>query len=787
MAMKKQNGRDDAPDSERDDAPNSEHDDAPASEREAQASKPDSDDEEREPQDTDAPSPANDAARGAGASGEAEAKGAGKPSGPSGVLGAESAPLWVAPLYVLGMVLVFVGQRVLSTLDTASSVVTALGVMGAVGATVLRFLPKYRAGGERREIETLLAVLSVVGLVALALYALTTDTGQDKAGLSALDADAKERWLGVLTILWIALSALAIVPMLFAEGALLPMRRAERPESRRVRAAVVSGFSLVLAAIYGSLFVYAAYGASWKADYSYFKTSEPSDSTKKIAASLSEPVSVIAFYPDVNEIRPQVEGYLRGVAASAPNLQIEVQDRLLIPKKARELRATQDGVVVLSKGGVTESLNIGTDERNARPKLKTLDRDFQEKLLKLVRSRRTVYLTVGHGELNEQSSGESNGRSLRIVRTLLQKQNYLVKDLGLAQGLGSEVPADADVVMALGPTEPFAPEEIASLRRYSDRGGKLLIAVDPDALREGADAASDGSSPGEETDGEGEAEPTRAPAPSAVATPSAAPPASAAPIASGSAKPAAAPPPAPPLEGAAASFAELTRVVGIEYSPYVLANERQHVRRRFNDSDRTLLVTNRFSSHAAVSTLSRNSARAVVVAFGAGSFERAAGATESVDFAVRAMAGTFQDRNKNYKEDDGEKGATFNIAAAVVRKATAKPLKPEAKPGEKPDDKKGAPPPDEMRAFVIADADALSDLVLSNVLGNQVLFLDALRWLGGEESFSGEVNSEEDVRIEHSKEKDAIWFYATLFGAPALVLALGFVLSRRGRRKGARR
>ena len=77
-------------------------------------------------------------------------------------------------------------------------------------------------------------------------------------------------------------------------------------------------------------------------------------------------------------------------------------------------------------------------------------------------------------------------------------------------------------------------------------------------------------------------------------------------------------------------------------------------------------------------------------------------------------------------------------------------------------------------------------MVMGNVLGNQVLFLDALRWLGGEESFSGAVNTEEDVRIEHTKEKDALWFYATIFGAPALVLGLGFWVSRR-RRKGARK
>lgn len=400
------------------------------------------------------------------------------------------APLWTVPLYVAGLVFVFIGERVLASLPTAHWVVTLIGLLSVVGATVVRFSPRFRVGGERRDIEKLLAILSLTGVIALGIYFATTEWGQTKLGLAAMDPEARERWQGILTILWVSLVAVSVVPMLFAEAALLPMRRAPLPESRRVRAAVVSGFSLVLAAVYGALFVYAATGADVKADYSYFKTSEPSESTKKVAQALTEPVDVIAFFPEVNEIKPEVERYLRGVSAGNPNLKVEVQDRLLIPKRARELRATQDGVIVLSRGSVTESLSIGTDERTARPKLKTLDRDFQEKLLKLLRSRRTAYLTVGHGELNDKTPGATEGSGVRILRTLLQKQNYLVKDLGLTQGLGSDVPDDASIVMVLGPSEPFAPEELGALERYAKRGGKLFMALDPEAVREGEGAGA---------------------------------------------------------------------------------------------------------------------------------------------------------------------------------------------------------------------------------------------------------------------------------------------------------
>jgi hypothetical protein len=228
----------------------------------------------------------------------------------------------------------------------------------------------------------------------------------------------------------------------------------------------------------------------------------------------------------------------------------------------------------------------------------------------------------------------------------------------------------------------------------------------------------------------------------------------------------------------------LAEIAGVEFSPLVLANDKQFARRRYNDSDKTLLVTNRFSSHASVSTLSRNSARAAILVAGAGSVQRATGGTAKVDIALRAMANTFGDANRNYLFDEGsEKRDSFGLAAAVTLPVDGSPS-PEPKKDEKTD-KKDIPvvaPPNEMRAFVLADADVLTDLVMSNFMANQLLVIDALRWLGGEESFAGEVNTEEDVRIEHTQQKDLVWFYGTIFGAPALVLGLGLAYSRKSRR-----
>jgi len=292
----------------------------------------------------------------------------------------------------------------------------------------------------------------------------------------------------------------------------------------------------------------------------------------------------------------------------------------------------------------------------------------------------------------------------------------------------------------------------------------MLLALDPEttsslSLVNAADAAA--------------AAPSAAPAPSSSAAPHAAKPAP-----SGSAAKTPPPPPAAPKTPVPPHLAALAGIVGLTYSPDLLANETTHIAVRANDSDRTRLQVTSFSSHASVSTLSRASGRAAIVVFGSGSLDKPQATSNKVDFTVRSPSGTFNDANHNFKLDkDTEKSAVYNIAAAVTKPVAGAAPEPAPKPDDKGKDKK--PEPKEMRAFVSADVDAFSDLVLTNVIGNQVLFVDAMRWLVGEESYAGQTNSEEDLHIEHTKQQDLAWFYSTIFGVPAVVLGVGLLIRRR--------
>ena len=56
---------------------------------------------------------------------------------------------------------------------------------------------------------------------------------------------------------------------------------------------------------------------------------------------------------------------------------------------------------------------------------------------------------------------------------------------------------------------------------------------------------------------------------------------------------------------------------------------------------------------------------------------------------------------------------------------------------------------------------------------------DAFRWLTDRMNTSGALESEEDVRIQHSKSRELVVFHSSIYLAPALILMLGFFVNRR--------
>ncbi|NBD08031.1 motility-associated ABC transporter substrate-binding family protein [Corallococcus silvisoli] len=595
--------------------------------------------------------------------------------------------------FVAGLVAVFIAERVLGA-GSGRVALAALGVGVAVAATAWRVVRMLAAPVARRTLERWVLTLYGLGLLALALYFVRGDVGTALVGEPL--SRSSPRLSGVLSVLFPALLLCALVPLAMVEAALVAMARAPVPETGRVRSALFSGLGVAFAVVFAFAATYVATEADASWDLSYFRTAKPGEATRKLVRGLNEPLQVTVFFPPANEVGEAVRQYFRDLSPESPRLGLEVLDQAVEPARGKALGVSNNGSVVLARGDRKEILTLGLDPERARGQLQRLDAEVQRRLLAVAKPRRIVYLTGGHGERADTRPvpGEAVRPSVAQLKELLRAQNVDVRTLTVAEGLGTEVPRDASLVAVLGPTHALLPEEVAALREYWERGGRLWIALEPDG----------------------------------------------------------------------AGLEPLLRPLGLRSLRVPLANDRVFFRATRQQSDRGNLGTANFSSHPSVTSLSALGSQGAVAFLGAVALEPVTPPVPGVmlDTSVRAHPETFADANGDFEPGPGEVTKAWPLVVAVERPA------PEGKPAS--------------RAVVMADADAVGDGILGNV-GNAYLAVDTLRWLSGEEALSGVTTSEEDVPIQHTRSQDVAWFYATVFGVPVAVLAVGFfVTRRRGRR-----
>ena len=615
--------------------------------------------------------------------------------------------------------------------------------------------------------------------VGLVLYAGSTDAVTRALGLSA---ESLRRYRGVVGALWPVAVFVAAVPLVAIDvtvrrnPVVLPM------------AQVRHVLSAALAAALGAAWVvpvdYIAARKNHRFDLTHFKTTDAGTATRNLAAALESPLNVRIFMPPASEVTDELLGYFRQI--EGPNLTVEVLDLAAHPKLARALRVRENGVVAITRGDVdldeggeapkdpkerpvTRTIKVGTTLDQAKRTLKKLDGEVQRILMELGQSERKVYFTAGHGEMGWTGTRPPE-ESLKGVRKLFEALHFDVEKISLASGLGDAIPDDADLVVVAGPKEAFHPAEVAALRAYLERGGALLLALEPPQARaferlldlpspeaaapQGAAKAGEGGETGEAKAGEaGEGGGGEAKA--------------------GEAKAATGTPSAPEADGAGASaggaddpLAGLLADLGLELGEGVLAAEGGYVPLYHAKLDRTNLVTDRFSIHPSTTVMAEYAGRLLLFTPGSGFLERRDAPTRKVVFTARSLpiAWADLDGDLEFDADDGEAKRERPLVAAVEPKES------------------GATP---FRVLVAADATFMSDLALGN-LGNQQFLHDGINWLIGAEALSGRTESEEDVKIEHTKEDQAKWFYATVLGVPVLVLAGGAFHVRRRRRGGSK-
>jgi hypothetical protein len=599
-------------------------------------------------------------------------------------------PLWL----VLGALLaVFLGERAYAGAETARMVlaVVAVGLFGV--AAVTRVNAALSAGSDTRPVARRFMQATLTVGAGLVLYALIPLVFTE-------DTSAHQRIRGVLWAVWPVVLVSGLFPLVAMELAVAPVAFIPTYEQARVFRASerALGLALFISCLFLANFLADRHDTKWELSAGHQAVA--GEQTLRAVRDLTKPVEVVLFYPRANDVAERVEAYLEPLAAANPKLTVKKVDFALAGDLAKDAQVTENGYLALSSDKVTDKIRLGTNITSARSALRRLDANFIKALVKVTTSKRVAYFTSGHGERAIGSPDKDDKRApAKLLKQMLETWQFTVKELSVANGLAEGVPADAAMILIVGPERPFLAAEQAALLDATARGVRLFVAL--------------------EAEREGEA------------------------------------------------MAELLGPLGLSFERRVLVNEQAHAAVTRTAGDSWFIYSTKFSSHASVTTMSRNAQRLATVFYKAGSLEKKDEPLERVktEFVLHAMDGTFRDADGDLQRDPGDDPkAKYELAAAVTRTSTT---------GKRDD---------EARIFVLADADVVGDELLKLVEGNNYLFRDVILWLSKDDATVAPVISEDDVKIVHKKEDDSLIFYGTTFGLPALVMLAGWLANRRRQR-----
>jgi hypothetical protein len=619
-------------------------------------------------------------------------------------------------MYLLGMFLVLMGERMIGGDDSLRWGLDGLGVFCFL--TVLQHLGKDMMSAKGGQLKSYRVAFStaLVGCFSLVLYVFTTDWGLEFMGHDLLsgvneEAEAAERYWVVMTCLWMLVWLAGTLPFVAADWVLF--RNPMAVDASATRKAALSALSVAL--LLGALFPINYWTsqqdpAGWVEDHSYFKAPTPGDQARLLVENLDVPITAYAFFPEADVVRDQVERYLTDLEGGL--FAVEIIDQAMEPTLSEELKVRDNGWIAFVRGEgedqQIERLKLGLAKKrrdldtSTRNKIKDFDSEVLQRLRKISSSKQTIYLLNEHGEMHWNSQNSEFER-ISTFKKMVGQYNYQVESLGM-EGLSDGVPDDAVMVMILGAYLPFTTQEIDALNAYREQGGSLLIALRP-------------------------------------------------------------------ARSHTADMSGLLEPLGLEFDGNrTLAHSNYFYPVIKGPIAQYFIYTTSYTTHSSVSLLSKQKAnsRQLIMPF-SGVLTQIEGSEASPQEAIKSMAETFGETDKvpNF-DSELESKSIYSLGFAVSGPAADGGMV------------EGTEEPKEWRVFVTAGSNWISDAFITGHggeadyrMGNTQLIVDLLGWLGNDPSIQGSVNSEEDRKVEHTEGAAGWIFYGTTFIMPFIFLFIG--------------
>jgi ABC-type uncharacterized transport system involved in gliding motility auxiliary subunit len=260
----------------------------------------------------------------------------------------------------------------------------------------------------------------------------------------------------------------AVIPLvlgiaLVVASAVLTLRRGQTEGARRsTRAGINAGISIIaLAAILIFLQTMAARHSA-HFDTTSNKRFSLSSQSVKIVKGLPKDVRITAFFKSEAPERNEFADLLKEYAHANPRLKYSFVDPDKDPVAAKRYKVANYGTTVFESGGNEDRISEITEEK------------VTNAILKVTReTKKHVYCVAGHGE---KSIDDTGGTGLSDMKRELEAEGYAVSGL---LTMRDSIPSDCAVLVIPGPEQDIYPQERATIERYLDGGGKLLLLVDP--------------------------------------------------------------------------------------------------------------------------------------------------------------------------------------------------------------------------------------------------------------------------------------------------------------------
>jgi ABC-type uncharacterized transport system involved in gliding motility auxiliary subunit len=190
--------------------------------------------------------------------------------------------------------------------------------------------------------------------------------------------------------------------------------------------------------------------------------------TKTLVKALPKPLKVWIFSKEISAMDRQLLSDYQGIN---PNLTYEVVDPLQKPNLARQFQVKTPGEVYLEYDQKKQLLKSGAAENQGQL---LSEIKLSNGIAKIQRDREPlIYFLQGHDEAGFKEG--AGGLTQAIAQ--LQSKGFNTIPLNLLEK--SAIPDDADAIVVAGAKRSLFPQEVAALKAYSDRGGSLLLLIDP--------------------------------------------------------------------------------------------------------------------------------------------------------------------------------------------------------------------------------------------------------------------------------------------------------------------